>query len=86
MSNNNNSTDICNYNVFSEQQGTSESKKTNDVTIELKEKLLSNNNVNNKSTNDTNDEEEERDVWSNKIEYMLSVIGYVVDLGSIYKT
>jgi hypothetical protein len=24
----------------------------------------------------------ERDQWSNKLEYMLSVIGYVVDLGS----
>ncbi len=26
----------------------------------------------------------ERDQWSNKLEYMLSVIGYVVDLGSLY--
>lgn len=24
-----------------------------------------------------------RDQWSNKLEYMLSVIGYVVDLGSV---
>ena len=26
----------------------------------------------------------EREQWSNKIEYMLSVIGYVVDLGSLF--
>ena len=26
----------------------------------------------------------QREQWSNKIEYMLSVIGYVVDLGSEY--
>ena len=28
---------------------------------------------------------EHRDEWANKVEYMLSVIGYVVDLGSEYK-
>lgn len=27
--------------------------------------------------------EPQRDLWANKTEYMLSVIGYVVDLGSI---
>ena len=29
------------------------------------------------------DKKDQRDQWTNKIEYMLSVIGYVVDLGSI---
>jgi hypothetical protein len=27
-----------------------------------------------------------RDQWSNKVEYLLSVIGYVVDLGSKYNS
>lgn len=80
---NNTSIDICNHNVFSEQRASSENKQTNDVTIELKEKLISENtnNVNNKSTANL-DQVTQRDVWTNKIEYMLSVIGYVVDLGS----
>lgn len=30
-------------------------------------------------------DEIERDLWTNKTEYMLSVIGYVVDLGSNLK-
>ena len=32
--------------------------------------------------NNNDCDSKERDQWSNKLEYMLSVIGYVVDLGS----
>lgn len=57
-------------------------KHLNDISIELKEKLL-NKNLDQKCNNDSKEELNQREVWSNKIEYMLSVIGYVVDLGSM---
>jgi hypothetical protein len=57
-------------------------KHLNDISIELKEKLL-NKNLDQKCNIDSKEELNQREVWSNKIEYMLSVIGYVVDLGSM---
>ena len=35
----------------------------------------------NEEKNSLNDSDK-RDVWTNKVEYMLSVVGYVVDLGN----
>ena len=72
--------DICNENS---NNIALEQRRVDHISIELREKLIteSENNVNNKSLSNT-ELTPERDVWSNKIEYMLSVIGYVVDLGS----
>jgi hypothetical protein len=52
----------------------------NDNKIELKN---NNDTVNIELHETTSNTVKVRDEWSNKVEYMLSVIGYVVDLGNL---